>query len=231
MEGDIKIMTAEERERIQNDAFAALEGKAEDRKQVLTDKSRIEELHRSKEKDWDDPYAASRKLRRAFRADRKIREKNEAAKQSLKDRMSLGIDLLEETEEDIHRAKLISYGDFDGATAVERATSKPLFGAKSTPTRTIPKKSKNNNSPTSEARFTKDKLRHELESNTRAVLDPFLRVDKTISPAVNLIPSIKRKEGWREENAAPAAAAVAGLSSTKQKISLLPIPLVDYDSD
>lgn len=230
MEGDIKIMTAEERERLQNDAFAALEGKVEDRKQALTDKSRIEELHRAKEKDWDDPYAASKKLRRAFRADRKQKEKNEALTENLKDRMSLDLDLLEETEEDRRRAKLVSFGDFDGGTAIFRAASKPLFGgtnSSSTPPtiRTLTKQEKKTTLALEALRLSnREKLRHELEFNTRAVFDPFLSADKAISPLASLV---KRKGESRQEAERNLPVSI----DDREKPPAALIPLVDYDSD
>lgn len=230
MEGEIKIMTAEERERVQSDAFAALEGKVEDRKQALTDKSRIEELHRAKEKSWDDPYAASKKLRRVFREDRKQKEKNDALTENLKDRMSLGLDLLEETEEDRQRAKLISFGDFDGDTAIFRAASKPLFGgAKSSstppPIRTLTKQEmKTTPAPEALRLSNREKLRHELEFNTRAVVDPFLSADKTISPLASLV---KRKVELRQEAEKNLTFAV----DEREKPSAALVPLVDYDSD
>lgn len=226
MEGDIKIMTEEERDRLRNDAFAALEVKIEDRKQLVTDKSRIEEIHQSKEKDWDDPYAASKKLRRAFREDRKARQKIEASTESLKDRMSLGMDLLAETEGDRRRASLVDFGDFDGETAIVKAKSKPLFADTSTPARpSTTAMGKTKATPASEARLTRDKLRHELENNTRAVLDPFLSVDRAvIAPSASIVPTLRRKADSKE---APRTLAFTPLVE-KGSVSTA---LVDYDSD
>lgn len=224
VDGQIKIRTDEERERLQNDAFAAFEGKVEDKKQVANDKSRIEELHRSQGKDWDDPYASSKKLRRAFRADRKLREQNEALTEGLKDRMSLGLDLLEETEEDRRRASLVDFGDFNGENAIDRAKSKPLFGGKSTSIAAPSKKIKRI-TPAAQARLTKEKLRHELEKNTRAVLDPFLIADKSTAPAAAILPLMRRKTGPNE-----APVPFADTSSTVEKCSTS-LTLVDYDSD
>ncbi|KAG7007590.1 hypothetical protein G7Y79_00009g026990 [Physcia stellaris] len=110
VEGAIEIRTEEERERLRSDAFAALEVKVEDRRQQTTDKSRIEELYGAKDKDWEDPYAASKKLRRAFRADRKARQGREKITEALRERMGLGIELLEETEEDRRRAGFVEFG-------------------------------------------------------------------------------------------------------------------------
>lgn len=224
VEGEIRIRTEEERERLQNDAFAAFEGRVEDKKQVANDKSRIEELHRSQEKDWDDPYASSKKLRRAFRVDRKLRQQNEALTEGLKDRMSLGLDLLEETEEDRRRASLVDFGDFNVENAIDRAKSKPLFGDKSVLTAS-PGKKTTKITPASQARLTKEKLRHELEINTRAVVDPFLIADKSIAPAAAILPLVRRKTGLNEAPA-PSVNTSSGVESQSTSLAL-----VDYDSD
>ena len=49
------LRTPEERERLQNDAFAALEVTIEDRDRARVEKSRIEDLLDVAEKDWQDP--------------------------------------------------------------------------------------------------------------------------------------------------------------------------------
>lgn len=170
-EGDMVIMSTEEREKLQNDAFAVLEGKVEEKKRVFTDKSRIEDLYQGKERDWDDPYAASRKLRKVFRADRKVREKDEQRTEELKDRMSFGGELLAETEEDRRRAGLVDFGATDGDVNVFKAKSKPLFAS------TGPKRH--------------ESLHLELENNTRAAMDPFLGNEK---PSLLAVPLVKRKK-------------------------------------
>lgn len=222
MDGDILIRTDEERERLRNDAFAALEVKIDDRKQVASDKSRIEEIHQSKQKDWEDPYAASKKLRRTFRADRKLRQKNEARTENLRDRMSLGMELLEETEEDRRRASFVEFGDFDGESGVTRAKSKPLFTASSLPTRTSSEKT--NSSVVLKARSHIDKLHHELANNTRARLDPFLIGDKVITHPPSIIPNRGQKSESKN--------ALADPKFTSAAENCMPsVPLVDYDSD
>ena len=127
LDGDLRMRSEEERERLRNDAFAALEVKVDDQKHMAISKSRIEELQLDKDKNWDDPYAASKNLRRAFRADRKARQKQEALSEDLKDRMSLGINLLEENEDDRRRAGFVEFGQVEGDIAILKAKSKPLF--------------------------------------------------------------------------------------------------------
>lgn len=221
IDGEIRIKTDEERERLQNDAFAALEVKIDDRKQIVNDKSRIEEIQQSKEKDWDDPYAASKKLRRVFRADRKARQKNQASTENLKDRMSLGIDLLDETEEDRKRASFIDFGDFDGESAITKAKSKPLFAQPSTKTK--PKNYASRLKSVSEADLRKEKFRQEIGNNTRAILDPFLNPDRGV-----LLNSITISAIKRFDPSVSKSTDFSNPSDTKQDTFKA---LVDYDSE
>lgn len=172
-EGDRVIESAEEMEKRQSNAFAVLEGKVEEKRQVFSDKSRIEELWVEKEKNWDDPYERSRKLRKVFRGERKVREKDELRTEELRDKMSLGMDLLEESEEDRRRAGFVEFGTEDGDLAVVKAKSKPLFA--------------------SVGQRRPDSLQSELENNTRAAVDPFLGGKKGTSTSV-AVPLIKRKK-------------------------------------
>ncbi|KAK5191930.1 Protein saf4, partial [Cryomyces antarcticus] len=103
-EGDLPILTEEEREQRRNNAFAALEGKVTDLAQAKTDTQRIEELRQVRERDWEDTYAASRNLRASFRAERKKRARTTADTEAMRVRMGLGIELLAETDEDRRRA-------------------------------------------------------------------------------------------------------------------------------
>ncbi|KAL8878218.1 MAG: hypothetical protein Q9198_003926 [Flavoplaca austrocitrina] len=191
-EGDYVIQSAEEKEKMQNDAFAALEGRVEEKKQVFSDKSRIEELYRGKERDWDDPFYANKRLRKTFRVERKVREQEGKKTEDLKERMSLGMDLLAESEEDRRRAGYVDFGVEDGEMAVAKATSKPLFGA------SVPKLDDGSKAKTPATTKTvkavqdhREKLRMELGNNTRAAVDPFLHSEK---PSTLNTPVIKRKK-------------------------------------
>jgi len=219
-EGEIVLRTTEERERLQNDAFAALEGKVEDKKQQTTDRSRIEELQLAKEKDWDDPYAASKKIRRAFRADRKLRQGKEKITQALKDRMSLGMDLLDETEEDRRRAGFVDFGVVDRDTAVVQATNKPLFGL-SPKNKETPKKHDTTKAELNAAQ-RRAMLQEELANNTRAVLDPFLNGKSQAIYTANK-PFIRRRGCSVEESTC--------IAKPKQDPVTAVASLVDYDSD
>lgn len=234
-DGEIRFRTEEERERLQNDAFAALEGKVEDKRQAMTDRGRLEELLRLQDKDWVDPYAASKKLRRTFRADRKVREKNEEVTEELKGRMSLGIELLAETEEDRKRAALVEFGDLGGNGAIAKAEARPLFETTNSK-RVAPKKHRIKRSrkvqALEEAAKRRETLRLTLSDNTRAVIDPFLVAEKTwgsTSGHGNILSGIKRKKGIGEQK--------SSLNDEDRSEGTMPgaetstLALVDYDSD
>lgn len=97
--------------------------------------------------------------------------------------MSLGIDLVDETEEDRRRAGMVNFGD-DRTTVDEFAARttrmRPMFEPK-TPAESsdLPKRTKNaSRAPRARTadRIAQRKvsLRNELTGNTRAVVDPFL---------------------------------------------------------
>lgn len=220
LDGDLRMRTEEEREKLRNDAFAALEIKVDDRKQAVISKSRIEELQLDKDKNWDDPYAASKNLRRAFRADRKARQKQEALSEDLKDRMSLGIDLLEENEDDRRRAGFVDFGIVEGETVILKAKSKPLFAQTIPAPLKLPPKQNIKLKKVAESQQKRERIRKELGDNTRAALDPFLNTDKPSSLFSSAIPAIKLKKGPDLSSAV--------LLSEKTTMST---GLVDYDSE
>ncbi|KAL8715755.1 MAG: hypothetical protein Q9220_000422 [cf. Caloplaca sp. 1 TL-2023] len=203
LEGDMVIQSAEEREKLQNDAFAMLEGRVEEKRQTVTDKSRIEELWMEKEKDWDDPYAASRKLRKVFRAERKGREEEDGKTEDLKDRMSLGMELLAESEDDRRRAGFVDFGVVGGDNAVVKAKSKPLFSDTSSNTEKSSvvqsKKVSKAARAAAEAQKRRADLQRELGNNTRAVVDPFLIAEKPSSAAAPLIKRRRREKSEEHE--------------------------------
>ncbi|KAI9877746.1 MAG: hypothetical protein M1830_002942 [Pleopsidium flavum] len=233
-EGEIRIRTDEERERLQNDAFAALEGKVEDKRQALTNKTRLEELLQLQDKDWDDPYAVSKKLRRAFRADRKVRQKNHEVTENLKDKMSLGMDLLEETEEDRKRAGFVEFGEMGGEGAIAKAKATPLFASpdsKSTLAKKHRVKKSRKTKTLEEAEKRRETLRLELSGNTRTATDPFLLGDKawgSTNGHTGILSAIKRK---RADGNTSTAKDNDGHDENTKSSGTGPPALVDYDSD
>ena len=224
-EGEIRIKTEEERERLANDAFAALEGKVDDKRQASSDKGRIEELHRAKDRDWSDPGEANRRLRKTFRVERKLREKKDGLTEELKERMSLGMELLEETEEDRRRAGFVDFGKFDGEGAIVKAKSRPLFAESSTLEKPLSKRLKTTKAVAA-AEQKRAELRRELTSNTRAVLDPFLNIDKPNAPTIGQLSRLKRKK-CSTENMPSNPDFDVETAETQTR----PPALVEYDSD
>ena len=225
-EGDLELRTEEKKEKLRNDAFAALEVTIDDRKQATADKTRINGLIQATERNWDDPYAANQRLRKEFRVGRKQREKDQADTEALKDRMSLGIDLLGEAEEDRRRAALIEFGELQGASeerVVKDALGKGLFSL-AKPDQT-PKPKKNGPPKLKEELASEqaiNKLKGELGQNTRTTLDPFLSSKST---AVRASLGLKRKRGSTE-------ISQGGLSGEPPSSEVAPsLGLVDYESD
>ena len=224
-EGEILIKTEEEREKLANDAFAALEGKVDDKRQASNDKSRIEELQRAKNRDWSDPGEANRRLRNTFRAERKIRQKKDGLTEELKDRMSLGMDLLEETEEDRRRAGFVEFGNLNDEGAVVKAKCRPLFAESSIMKKPSAKRRKTTKAvETAEQRRVE--LRRQLGNNTRALLDPFLNIDKPSAPTTHRVSSFKRKKSSTDDLPPTTDFEVKPVEAQTR-----PPALVEYDSD
>lgn len=214
-EGDIKILTEEEREALRNNAFAALEGKNVEAERMKESKKRVDELLEISEQHWEDPYSANRRLRKSFREGRHAREKEAGDTAALQDKMSLGLDLLPESEEDARRAKVVSFGVLDQERDLAKAVSKPLFGNEEKFSSTGPKTSKvskRKQADNAAKKKSADAIA-EIRNNTRASIDPFLLTTAKPKPPPKLIPGIKRRRS-EEADVAPRRAG-----------------LVDYDSD
>lgn len=234
-EEGLEILTTEERERRRADAFAQLEGKVEEKVVEKDNKRRIAELLEERERHWEDPYEASRRLRKGFRIERKVRAKDEKITEEIKDRMGLGFDLLPESEEDRQRAAYIEFGalgDEDG-----KAITKPLFMAEKTSNKTsLAAKAGSKNKAALAAERKRQMLQQELTGNTRAALNPFgLDVDlKDTARAVNGIKRRRAVEPPRNQEATNTTTSGDGPSlklpsedGGNTRASLL----VAYDSD
>ena len=238
LDGEIRLgMTDEDRARLENDAFAALESKVDDRKQASSDKKRIETLYGAKQRDWEDPGEANRRLRRGFRAERKIRQRREGATEALKDKLSLGIELVDENDEDRQRAELVEFGlndaDDNDSLQLTNVRLRPLFndsnGTASPsrgPAQLSQKREKKKGRARSDIEIRKEKLRMEVGSNTRTALDPFLGNSGTTTRGAPL--TVFRKEvpsrtSEKEQETESSRSATTAATNTGA--------LVDYDSD
>lgn len=239
-----EIVTEEERERRRNDAFAALEGKNRDKAQADAEKERIEELLEAKARDWDDPYAASQRVRRGFRAERKARMRKERERENVRERLGLGIELLDEDEGDRRRAGMVEFGDFGSLERdAGRAAARPLFGADVAAGGGAGSKKallmdKHRTRVQAEAEKRKAMLQRELKGNTRAAMDPFLTDNDLSSPRGQgrAFPGLKRKQPGNaniiqsasRSNDLKSSLGVTDASTTLPETA---VALVDYDSD
>ncbi|KAF5134631.1 Coiled-coil domain-containing protein [Metarhizium anisopliae] len=210
-EGDeaLAIMTDQEREALRKNAFASLEKTIEDRERLKAATQRIDGLLDAQAKFWDDPYAQNQKLRRAFRAGRKEREREAERAEDLKDRMSLGIDLVPATEHDATRAALVDFGPGEDARAAQRALARPLFQTAG---------GDGNGTGDRDAARNKSGFVADIMNNTRWAKDPFLQKKDGVKAA--RIQGVKRKR-TDDEDRNPSPDKDARSASA----------LVEYDSD
>lgn len=251
------ILTDKEREALRTNAFAKLEKTIENRKILEQAKERIGELEQDSARRWEDPYEQNRRLRAAFRVGRKERERDAATTEDLRDRMSLGIDLLAASEEDARRAALV---DFGPSSAVEdgemgrKALAKPLFAASARSSSsgsdakedgkktTAKSKSKRLKSEVAAAQM-RDNLVSEIVGNTRVAQDPFLSLDRSngdTPKSLSRIRGIKRKKLESEPEPEPELERENELHSERGSKTSTGIEgkgaasstaLVEYDSD
>ncbi|KAF2194044.1 DUF572-domain-containing protein [Zopfia rhizophila CBS 207.26] len=237
-EGELSFLTEEEREKRRNDAFAALEGRMDEKGMEKKNRERVEELYEENERAWRDPYEANRKLRRDFRVQRKFLQKEEKHKEGIQDKFGIGFEIADEIEGDRVRASLVGFGvDESSDRKVEEAAKKPLFAMRD-PNKAPEKPSKTKKLKSKIlAEKSKDNLQQALLGNTRAVLDPFLTDNARSSPktTTSIIPGLKRKRtvdsdtvsDVKDTDVSPPEAE----QQTPAKKSSLLGPLVDYDSD
>ncbi|KAJ5943532.1 hypothetical protein N7516_003700 [Penicillium verrucosum] len=159
----------------EKDPFSKLEGKMEDKNRAKTEADRILELQARQKRDWEDPYEKSKQLRKKFRGERKGLENAQAKGDALKDKMSLDIEILDETEEDRQKASMVEFGE-SSATAAQRAARmsllQPMFEEPEEKRKTPPWK-RTRQSDLIASR--KAAFRREVVANTRARFDPFLQ--------------------------------------------------------
>jgi coiled-coil domain-containing protein 130 len=236
IDGEIKILTEEEREERRNNAFASLEGKVDDRRRLEGAKERLDELQALQEQQWEDPYERNQKLRKSFRAGRKLREHEASVAGALQDKMSLGIELLPENEDDARRAAFVDFSAVDPAQAIAKAISKPLFmntNAASEPTSKTQSKSavkisrKLNATEVAEKR--KSDLVAEIRGNTRAKMDPFLQPQFSAKAPPWKAVGVKRKRHVLDDG--EQAEASLDLSDAQKHGHGTVTSLVNYDSE
>ncbi|PVI00993.1 DUF572-domain-containing protein [Periconia macrospinosa] len=183
-EGDMRFLSEEERKKRRDDAFAGFEGKMEEKTREDGLKERLDELYAGAET-WRNPYDVNARLRRDFRANRKVWKKEEREIEAVRDKYSLGMDIVGETETDRAKARLIQFGDADRAP--EDAIKRPLFdegATQHTPETTNTAALSKGNAASQrhpkklkaeiKAEQSRASLQQKLIGNSRAAIDPFL---------------------------------------------------------
>ncbi|GLB02603.1 hypothetical protein AtubIFM57258_003961 [Aspergillus tubingensis] len=211
------------------DALERLEGKVVDKKRGMEERDWILELQERQKRDWEDPYEKSRRIRKVFRAERKGLERKEEEREKLKDKLSLGIEVVDEIESDRVRAGLVDFGE--GAVDGRRARIKPLFGEEGV--RAVGGKKDGKRMKAKEVlEDRKAAFRSELRGNTRAAVDPFLSGD---SDAWR--PEIKRRKvvsGSKSGDGKESAENGSEMEKSAGEVGETPRPslaLVSYASD
>jgi coiled-coil domain-containing protein 130 len=211
------ITTDAERAAQRESAFGKLEKTIADRERLVDATRRIDELHDVAARQWEDPYTRNQRLRESFRVGRHAREKETAAADALRDRMSLGIELLPGTDEDDRRAALVDFGGVDDMTTttgrdtlVDKALARPLFeavasrggdsddkygqGDSDAAATGLRKRGKGKLKSEMAASSTRKALVTEIVGNTRAAKDPFLDFGaKDTAKLPTRFPGVKRK--------------------------------------
>lgn len=231
-EGDLKFLTEEEREKRRTDAFAGFEGKMEEKGLARKNKERVEELYEKSEV-WRDPYDVNARLRRDFRVKRKVWKKEERHREGMQEKFSLGMDIVDETEADRMRARLIDFGTSQSNDDGEELSWKPLFAEKDgTQAIEMASKTKKLKSEIA-AEKSRQSLQQTLVGNTRAVMDPFLSKESFTPPRVTL-GLLKRKREASPEKASQAEPLRRSDKETQLLSAKKPanaLYLVGYDSD
>ncbi|KYK55095.1 hypothetical protein DCS_07057 [Drechmeria coniospora] len=217
-DGDLVLASDAEREALRKNAFAHLEKTIEDREQLRQATERIDDLWEASARHWDDPYARNQRLRKAFRVERKGRERDALETASLRDKMSLAIDLLPASEEDARRAALVSFGPQD--ESIDDTLAKPLFGT--SPPRPLTGTQQGMLKGQRQALRRKESLASELLKNTRAAQDPFLHTTRDTKPTPRL--PVKRKRAPDKDGSQTEAVAQEMTSTSTSG-------LVEYDSE
>ncbi|KAL4922893.1 CWC16 protein [Aspergillus aurantiobrunneus] len=242
--GEILIGRRDDEAGAGDDPFARLEGKVEDKRVVDEAKSRILELQRRQNRDWDDPYEVSRRLRKGFRAERKRLEKKEAGKEALKEKMSLGIDIVDEVEGDALRAAMVEFEEGGIGDSARGVRVRPMFepasssrlGTRGDGRETRRKTGKRK--PADLVAERKASFRSELAGNTRAAVDPFLNHDNAWEPGLKKRKAVGKAEGKKtsepptgDDSQSTGSGALGPPEEAPAKNQDASVALVDYGSD
>lgn len=148
----------------------------------------------------------------------------------------MAIELLDETPEDVERAKLVEFGpSLDDESRIRKAESRPLFQrpAKEETLRITPRTRKRE-----VPELVKGALQSDLRSNTRAAIDPFLTPKDWSRPKRRVRKETANSEEHRDFPEEEISASESGKHEEKVKAEQKEAPKstpglldLDYDSD
>lgn len=215
IEGGGMVRTREEEERAQarEDAFVAFEGKKADKERGENMAKRLEVLRSVKERDWRDPDEANRRLRKTFRGVRRDRDKDRERGEALADTMGFGFELLEGSEADTKRARLVEFGA--PTISSDPVESKPLF------------LNARNAGKAGSHTSSSQTLHEKLSRNTRATMDPFTGTTGKDTSGIQLQALRNMKKKNQESSSEDSQAS----KPKDTRLEATANVLVEYDSD
>ena len=227
-----QILTAEERQKRQEDAFAHIEGRTSNQVAEKEAKDEIKLIRKERARFWREPYTTNSDLRRSFRLERKAIEASDEEKAEISDRLGIEIDLVDATKSDAEMAANANFGDPDQEEKDRFwAANRSIFSETKDRASNSPKSNgKDQRRPTAVDR--KRELFHKVKRTERLQQDPwssFYAPSKKTEPA---LPSLKPQTGRDADKA-------LSKNTEKEEPALSrdltgksrPIPLVDYASD
>ncbi|KAF1809787.1 DUF572-domain-containing protein [Eremomyces bilateralis CBS 781.70] len=208
-----EVLTEEERERRRTDAFARLEGKKADEGRAEPERERVEELVNVRERDWDDPYEANKRVRRQFRAERKVRQQNERETEALQQRIGWDGEILELTAEDKTRAELVDFGERGSIEDdISRVSSRPMLTKETNRVHSTTTVSKLRTKASIAKEEQAARFQQQLQHNTRAALNPFaLSAGDKRASIPPTIAGIKRRDRSSDTDGHPRLAKAVSI--------------------
>ncbi|CAO3625145.1 unnamed protein product [Cunninghamella blakesleeana] len=168
------------KEKLEEDPIFRLEHGIQDKMASTSKAPVLTQLQRLNDSQWKDPYTLSQQMRRKFREEKKKDQQIEAKANQLKDKHSLHIDLLPESEDDDLKAKLVDFTESHRSHIQQQkleVSTAPLFNISSSSSSSLPSliptnKIKNHQNDTNHA---KQILENRAKLHTKLKTDPFLQ--------------------------------------------------------
>ncbi|KAI9306075.1 CWC16 protein [Cunninghamella echinulata] len=171
------------KEKLEQDPIFRLEHGLQDKSASAAKIPVLTQLQRLNDQQWKDPYTLSQQIRRKFREEKKRDLQIEEKANQLKDKHSLHIDLLPESEKDLLEAKLVDFSESRRLQIEQQkleTSTAPLFNKPSALSTSLPlstkaTKLKNQNTKNINNNNAKQTLENRAKLHTKLKTDPFLQ--------------------------------------------------------